>query len=105
MTIRVPYLSEETIERDAETLLAEYAYARGVSLKPPIPIEDIIEKHLKLRLEFDDLHERPRSAAGRPGARHLRRDLGRRARDLYRPEPRPRRAPQLRGALSIHFGS
>jgi Zn-dependent peptidase ImmA (M78 family) len=56
VTIRVPYLSEETIERDAETLLAEYAYARGVSLKPPIPIEDIIEKHLKLRLEFDDLH-------------------------------------------------
>ena len=57
MTIRVPYLSEETIEREAETLLAEYAYARSVSLKPPIPIEDIIEKHLKLRLEFDDLHE------------------------------------------------
>jgi hypothetical protein len=22
----------------------------------PIPIEDIIEKHLKLRVEFDDLH-------------------------------------------------
>jgi Zn-dependent peptidase ImmA (M78 family) len=57
VTIRVPYLSEETIERDAETLVAEYACARGVSLKPPIPIEDIIEKHLKLRLEFDDLHE------------------------------------------------
>jgi hypothetical protein len=22
----------------------------------PIPIEDIVEKHLKLRVEFDDLH-------------------------------------------------
>jgi hypothetical protein len=57
VTIRVPYLSEETIERDAQTLVAEYAYARGVLLNPPIPIEDIIEKHLKLRLDFDDLHE------------------------------------------------
>ena len=57
MTIKVPYLSVETIERDAQTLLAEYAYARGVLLNPPIPIEDIIEKHLKLRLDFDDLHE------------------------------------------------
>jgi len=28
-----------------------------VTLEPPIPIEDIIEKHLKLRIEFDDLHE------------------------------------------------
>ena len=36
MTIEVPYLSEDAIERDAETLLAEYAYARGVSLSPPI---------------------------------------------------------------------
>jgi Zn-dependent peptidase ImmA (M78 family) len=27
-----------------------------VDVKAPIPIEDIVEKHLKLRLEFDDLH-------------------------------------------------
>jgi Zn-dependent peptidase ImmA (M78 family) len=57
MTKFVPYLSEEVIERDAAALLAEYAQARGVTVKPPIPIEDIIEKHLKLRFEFDDTHK------------------------------------------------
>ena len=56
MTIWVKFLSEETIEKNAEALLAEFAHARSVSLKPPIPIEDIVEKHLKLRIEFDNLH-------------------------------------------------
>jgi hypothetical protein len=27
-----------------------------VAIGPPIPIEDIVEKHLKLHVEFDDLH-------------------------------------------------
>lgn len=57
MTIKVPYLSQETIEHDAEALLAEYAHARRATLEPPIPIEDIVEKHLKLRIDFDDLHK------------------------------------------------
>jgi Zn-dependent peptidase ImmA (M78 family) len=56
MTIRVPYMAEETIECDAEALLAQFAHSRNVEVKPPIPIEDIVEKHLKLRVEFDDLH-------------------------------------------------
>jgi Zn-dependent peptidase ImmA (M78 family) len=53
------------IERDAEFLLGEFMMARGVSLEPPIPIEDIVEKYLKLSIEFDDLHSGfgvPRSA-------------------------------------------
>jgi hypothetical protein len=57
MSIPVPYLSDEVIERDAAALLAEYARARGVTVRPPIPIEDIVEKHLKLRVEFDDTHK------------------------------------------------
>ena len=67
MSIPVPYLSDEVIERDAAALLAEYAHARGVTVKPPIPIEDIVEKHLKLRFEFDDTHRLfgvPRSGLG-----------------------------------------
>ena len=52
----VPYLAEEAIERDAEALLAEFAHARDVVIEPPIPIEDIMEKHLKLGIEFDDTH-------------------------------------------------
>ena len=56
MALAVPYIPDEVIERDAEVLLGEYAHARGVEIDAPIPIEDIVEKHLKLRVEFDDLH-------------------------------------------------
>jgi|SRR5680860_1146862 len=67
MTKKVPYLYEEQIERDAAALLAEYAQARGVAIAAPIPIEDIVEKHLKLGIEFDDTHRLfgvPRSGLG-----------------------------------------
>jgi len=56
MTKRVPYLTEERIERDSIDLLAEYGKAHGATVVAPVPIEDIVEKHLKLRIEFDDLH-------------------------------------------------
>lgn len=56
MMLKVPYLNPKTIERDAIALLAEYARARDVVLVPPIPIEDIVEKHLKLGIDFDDTH-------------------------------------------------
>jgi Zn-dependent peptidase ImmA (M78 family) len=58
MSTHVPCLPEEAIERDAAALLAEFEHARGIVLEPPIPVEDIVEKHLKLRIEFDDLHAR-----------------------------------------------
>jgi hypothetical protein len=57
MTRFIPYLPEEAIERDAAALLNEYATARGLTIAPPIPIEDIVEKHLKLGIEFDDTHK------------------------------------------------
>ena len=63
----VPYLAKETIERDAAVLLAEFEHAKGVTIEPPIPVEDIVEKYLKLRIEFDDMHVRhnvPRPANG-----------------------------------------
>jgi Zn-dependent peptidase ImmA (M78 family) len=56
MTFRVPYIADEAIERNAEALLAQYARAKAVEIRAPIPIEDIVEKHLKLHVEFDDLH-------------------------------------------------
>ena len=52
----VPYLAREAIERNAEALLAEFAHARDIVIEPPIPIEDIMEKHLKLGIEFDNTH-------------------------------------------------
>jgi hypothetical protein len=60
-------MPDDAVERDAEALLAQYAHARGVDMKAPIPIEDIVEKHLKLHVEFDDLHRLlgvPRSGLG-----------------------------------------
>ena len=51
-------MAEEAIERDAEALLAGFSHARDMVIEPPIPIEDIFEKHLKLRIEFDDMHVR-----------------------------------------------
>ncbi len=57
MTRKVPYLHEEQIERDAAALLTEYAQARGIIIEQPIPIEDIVEKHLKLGIDFNDMHQ------------------------------------------------
>ena len=67
MPKKVPYLQEEQIERDAATLLGEYEQARGVKIERAVPIEDIVEKHLKLGIEFDDMHQLlrvPRSGLG-----------------------------------------
>ncbi|HQU07315.1 MAG TPA: hypothetical protein PL140_08775 [Ferrovaceae bacterium] len=58
MTKKVLYMKEEDIEQDVTTLLlAEYTRARGIVIVPPIPIEDILEKHLKFGIEFCDTHD------------------------------------------------
>lgn len=67
MRLTVSFVSNEAIEKDAQALLADYARERGTPIEAPIPIDDIIEKHLKLGIEFDDTHQRfgvPRSGAG-----------------------------------------
>jgi Zn-dependent peptidase ImmA (M78 family) len=56
MPKRVPFLREEQIERDSMAVLAEFEQARGRKIVQPVPIEDIVEKHLKLGVEFDDMH-------------------------------------------------
>jgi Zn-dependent peptidase ImmA (M78 family) len=64
MRVRVPCLPEKSIEGDAENLLSEYEREKGIRLELPIPIDDIVEKYLKLGIEFDDTHKRfgvPRS--------------------------------------------
>jgi hypothetical protein len=57
MTIKVKYLSEDEIEKDAELLLAEYEDTIGAPIKLPVPVDDITTYHLALRLGFDDLHK------------------------------------------------
>jgi hypothetical protein len=58
MGLLVSYLSEGRIEADADALLDEFVEASGSGLQAPVPIDDIVEKHLKLGTEFDDLHRR-----------------------------------------------
>jgi hypothetical protein len=53
----VPYLRKEVIESEAALLLAEYGRAHGQVIAPPIPIDDILELHLKLTLEIKDLQQ------------------------------------------------
>jgi hypothetical protein len=56
MPRRVPFLREEQIERDAMGLLAKFERATGCKFLRTVPIEGIVEKHLKLGVEFDDMH-------------------------------------------------
>jgi hypothetical protein len=57
MGIAVPFLSEKEIETSAALLLVDFGGLRnGGSIKPPVPIEEVLEKHLRLTLDFDDLH-------------------------------------------------
>lgn len=62
MTRRVPrpsnsprYLHPREFEDEATLLLAEYASEHGAVATPPIPIDDIIEEHLKIAIEIRDL--------------------------------------------------
>lgn len=55
MTIQVKYLHENQIERNALGLLEDYFHARGEPIQIPIPADEILETHLGLSLDFDDL--------------------------------------------------
>ena len=57
MAIKVKYLTEDEIEKDAKLLLAEYEDTIGEPIKLPVPVDDITTYHLALRLGFDDLHK------------------------------------------------
>ena len=48
MVSSIPFLPEKRIEREAESLLHEFGRGHSGRLEPPISIDDIIEKHLKL---------------------------------------------------------
>jgi len=58
MPIKVKYLPKQHIEWNAQELLAEYGGRYGEVVVPPIPVEEILEKHLKLTLEIDNLEAR-----------------------------------------------
>lgn len=53
----VPYLPEVRIERDAVVLAEQFAQVRGVPMAAPVPVDDILEQHLGLTFEIEDLTE------------------------------------------------
>lgn len=56
--LRVPCLAPAVVEQAACDLLAAYEAAIGRPAEPPIPIELIIEQHLKLDFAIADLAEK-----------------------------------------------
>lgn len=57
MSTDVPYLRKEVIESEAALVLAEYGREHGEIASPPIPVDEIVELHLKLTLEIADLQQ------------------------------------------------
>jgi hypothetical protein len=53
--MHVKFLSDSHIERAAETLLTGYGVKFGAVTKPPVPVDEILESHLGLSLDFDDM--------------------------------------------------
>lgn len=53
----IPFMCEASIERRAMQLLAEFGRKRQPVTAPPIPIDDIAELHLGLRLEIIELQD------------------------------------------------
>jgi Zn-dependent peptidase ImmA (M78 family) len=58
MSLKVPYLADTGIEASANALLADCARRTRIDVRPPVPVEDILEDHLGLHLGFDDLRAR-----------------------------------------------
>ncbi|MCC6909090.1 MAG: ImmA/IrrE family metallo-endopeptidase [Phycisphaerales bacterium] len=54
---RVPYLHERQIESEAELLLREWS-EKGHKVSVPIPLEDLVECHLRLPFQVEDLRKR-----------------------------------------------
>jgi hypothetical protein len=45
----IPYLSKPSIAGRADALLGAFGAAHGKVTAPPVPVEDILECHLRLR--------------------------------------------------------
>ena len=57
---KTPYIRTEEIESATIGLLADYGRKYKPVLAPPVPVEEVLEGHLELTLDFDDLPRRLR---------------------------------------------
>lgn len=55
MVMKVPFLADKDIDSAAQELLTKFSRHIGKQVKPPIPVDDIIEKYLGVALEITDL--------------------------------------------------
>ena len=55
--MKVPWIAREKIALEAMNLINAFQTVAGYRVKPPIPVEDIIERSLGLRLLYEDLEE------------------------------------------------
>ena len=55
--MKVPWISKEKIALKAMDLMQAFQEMAGYSVRPPIPVEDIIERSLGLRLLYEDLEK------------------------------------------------
>ncbi len=53
--MKVPWLTKKSINAAAEGVIASYEAKIKRNVQPPIPVENIIERGLSLRLGFADL--------------------------------------------------
>ena len=53
----VKFLLESSIEAEAIRLIAAYNEAQGIEPTLPVPVEEILESHLNLSLDFDNLQQ------------------------------------------------
>lgn len=53
----VPFLPKPHIEHEAEALLEECTETIGAITAPPVPIDDIVEIHLRLAVEYKNMRE------------------------------------------------
>ena len=56
--MNVRWLPKESIAKSASTLVQGYEKLVAHTVRPPIPVEDIIERYLRLSLSFEDLEAR-----------------------------------------------
>jgi hypothetical protein len=54
---KLPFLTDQQFEEEASVLLGEYCAKHGHVAGPPIPLDEIVELYLELRLEFHDMQE------------------------------------------------
>ena len=55
--MKVPWLSKEKIAQKATDVIQNFQSLANHEVKPPIPVDDIIERYLGVRLLYDDLEK------------------------------------------------